>query len=409
MIEDPVLIDLISSLAEGVGDDPIAEAETTLDRLDQLSGPALASLCCSKDGIAKIKERLLVEDSSLRVLFINRLGKIIVRVWMVVNSEGFDIEGYARVASRTEARRMVDDFADMAIDTMKSFALGALGHAPASDASQTLPDNLACTSAYAAVLAHLLDQYSAAYEPLDEWVDALTGLSGSSSLAVHTAADVANRNASISLLPLLKPAMMAAFKDRFQLIQRCQQLPSYGNGVLRLVSAFMRTLLTDLSPTASLLTVLVSPQTDSGSGQSLFSAGAGADVSDSTAAGALPLPLISYVTEWVETVLLSILSSDITSGGGLNAIDSGVGPGVMAVELSAVIKDVLRLTQHTALAALRHKVTQLPSSCVNLTHFFYSFLLQYSCIIGGPHDLAKAVPPVGILRRAVPRRGSASH
>jgi hypothetical protein len=351
MMDDPELLYLIGQLSDEESDDPIAHAYQTLDKLDNLPDDLVAALCCSKEGIAKFKERLTLEDPSLRSLFIARLGRVIVRVWVIVNSEGFDIEGHVRVSSRTEARRMVDDFQDMAIDTMKTFALGALGRAPATEASQTLADNLPCCSSYCEVLAHLLNQYTAVLEPLDHWVDALSGVSGSSSLSVHTAADVASKNASISLLPLIKPALMVAFKDRYQLIQRCRQLPTYSHGALRLVSAFMCTLLTDLSPTASLLTVLVSAEHDSGAGQSLFNAGTG-DVADSTAAGAVAVPVVQYVSEWVESFLMNVLQNDMCGGGMQGTMHTGQ----LGQELSAVIRDAICLTQHTAMASLRHKV-----------------------------------------------------
>jgi hypothetical protein len=329
--------------------------------------------------MAKIKERVLVEDPNLRAMFISRLGKLVVRAWLVVNSEGFDIEGYVRVASRTEARRLVEDFMDASIEIMKNFASGALGHAPASDSSQAFPDNLMCTSAYSEVLTELLDQYNCAFEPLDAWADALSGLSGSTSHAVHTASGVAARSAALSLLPLLKPAMMIVFKDRYLLINRCRALPTYSNAALRLVSAFMRTLLTDLSPTASLLTLLDSAETDSGSGQSIFGSGAD-DISGCTLAGHLAVPLLPYITEYVENFLVNILAHGATSGGTNGSQTSG---SLMACEVAAVIKDIICLTQHKAMASLRHKVSAQVCSCY--LRFCWLLAFVFSRYRSAPH------------------------
>jgi hypothetical protein len=113
----------------------------------------------------------------------------------------------------------------------------------------------------------------------------------------------------------------------------------------------MRTLLTDLSPTASVSTLLDSAETDSGSGQSIFGSGAD-DVSGSTLAGHLAVSLLQYITEYVETFLLNILAHGGTSGG-----TSGQTSGPqMACETGAVIRDLICLTQHRAMASLRHKV-----------------------------------------------------
>eukprot|EP01032_Pedospumella_encystans_P031827 gene31827-35923_t len=264
MIEDPELLGLLGELSEGDGDDTVGDITRALDKMSALPDPLLASLLCSKEGIAKMKDRIVVEDPKLRSILIRRLGKSIVRTWITVCSESFDLEGYIRVENRSEARRAVEDFIDAATDIMKNFAQGALGRAPAAVASQLLPDNVHCVNAYCEVLTYLCDRYCAAFEPLDSWTDALIGVSGSGSRAAHTSAHVALRSSGLSLLPLVKAACSVAFKDRYQLINRCREYPSYSYTPLRFVSSFMRALLLDVSPTASLLTVLDSSEMESG-------------------------------------------------------------------------------------------------------------------------------------------------
>eukprot|EP01034_Spumella_vulgaris_P017998 gene17998-22974_t len=121
MIEDPELLGLLGELSEGDGDDTVGDITRALDKMSALPDPLLASLLCSKEGIAKMKDRIVVEDPELRSILIRRLGKNIVRTWMTVCSESFDLEGYIRVENRSEARRAVEDFIDAATDIMKNF------------------------------------------------------------------------------------------------------------------------------------------------------------------------------------------------------------------------------------------------------------------------------------------------
>ena len=361
MIEDPTLLSLLSELNEGDSDDPIAEIGITLDKMDALENADLAALLCCKEGIAKIKEKVVIEDPSLRSLFIERLGKMVIRVWMVVNSEGFDIEGYVRVTSRTESIRMVEDFMDMAIDLLKSFSKGVLGHAPASDASQSLSDDIICSNAYSEVITDLLNHYLVIFEPLDHWTDALTGIGGSGSLSIHTASIIASKSTALSLLPLIKPTLLIVFKDRYQLITRCRSLPSYSYSILRLVSAFMRVLLSDLSVTASIDTVLVSSEQDSGGGQSIFAVSAVADVTESTLSGHLAVPVYSYIKEWVENCLLDIVCNSSVGGGQDDLLGEGYyntsgSSTLYSTEIVAVIKDCICLTQHHIMSSLRTQV-----------------------------------------------------
>jgi hypothetical protein len=245
----------------------------------------------------------------------------------------------------------MEDFSDMAVDLLKSFALGALGAAPAADSSQVLGDNPACTQAYCEVLAYLVDTYCSSCgggggEVLDAWAEALQGVAGSGSLAVHTAAHTALRSSALSLLPLMKPALSIVFRDRYQLINVCRQLPSYGYAPVRLVSAFMRALLTDLSPTASLLTVLDSALTDSGAGQAnIFGGATGghADVTEKSRISAQPLPLQQYISDWLHSYLGHFLTSAASSS-------------VPLAEMCAVVKDTICLTQHHIMSLERHQV-----------------------------------------------------
>lgn len=367
MVDDPTLHAILASLNEGDGDDTLGDMRNGLDRLEELSDPKLASLICCKEGIAKMKDRIVVEDPEMRAMFILRLGKVIVRTLLIVGAESFDIEGYVRVESRTESRRMIEDFMDMATDVMKSFALGALGKAPAADSSQVFADNIECCNAYCEVLTLLLNSYNSAFEPLDSWTDALIGVAGSGSLSVHTSSRVAIRSSALSLLPVLKPAIAVAFKDRYQLITRCRQMPSYSYAPLRLVSAFMRTLLTDVSYTASILTVLDSGEADSGAGN-VFGSGGSADFLEGSRLSGTCTPVQQYVSEWVESVLVKLLVGHVVSG------EEGV-----AVELCAIIKDIILLTQHRIMATTRQEVLYhspiLLFECV-----FYFYLMRLECL-----------------------------
>lgn len=358
MVDDLSLLAILGSLNESDGDDTLGDMRYGLDNLEALSDPQLTSLICSKEGIAKMKDRIVVEDPVMRAMFISRLGKVIVRTLLVVGAESFDIEGYVRVESRTESRRMVEDFLDMATDVMKSFALGALGRAPAADSSQIFPDSIECCNAYCEVLTLLLTSYNSAFEPLDAWTDALTGVAGSGSLGVHTASRVAVRSSALSLLPVLKPALGIVFRDRYHLMSRCRQLPSYSYAPLRLVSAFMRTLLTDVSYTASILTVLNSAESESGAGQNIFGIGGSGDSLEGTRLSGPSLPIQPYIAEWVHTVLLRLLVEHVVSGE-----DNAV------LELCAVLKDVICLTQHRIMTVTRQQVRNTVRDLVDNTSF----------------------------------------
>ena len=350
MIEDPTLLALLGALSEGDGDDPIGDIVHTLDKFDALEDPQLASVMCTKEGLAKMKERMVVDDPLLRSVYICRLGRLIVRTWLVVNADSFDIEGYVRVESRTESRRMIEDFMDMAVDLMKNFASGALGRAPAADSSQTFTDNIACSSAYCEVLCELLNCYNNAFEELDTWSDALVGVSGSGSQSIHTSSKIAIRSNALSLLPLIKPALSIAFRDRYLLINRCRQLPSYRYAALRLVSSFMRTLLSDVSGSASILTELDSAVTESGAGQmSIFGSGGGSDPTEASRMGSKAVPVQQYVSEWVNTYLLNFVIHHSTAGS-----NSG---GLSAVEMCAILRDIICITQHRLMSLARHQVS----------------------------------------------------
>jgi hypothetical protein len=93
MIDDPYLLSLVNSLGESDSVDPVGDTVKALDAFDALSDPQLASLLCSKEGIAKIKDRVVVEDTFLRSIFISRLGCLVVRSWTVIHADSFDIEG----------------------------------------------------------------------------------------------------------------------------------------------------------------------------------------------------------------------------------------------------------------------------------------------------------------------------
>jgi hypothetical protein len=93
MIDDPYLLSLVNSLGESDSVDPVGDTVKALDAFDALADPQLASLLCSKEGIAKIKDRVVVEDTFLRSIFISRLGCLVVRSWTVIHADSFDIEG----------------------------------------------------------------------------------------------------------------------------------------------------------------------------------------------------------------------------------------------------------------------------------------------------------------------------
>jgi hypothetical protein len=320
-----------------------------LDQLFNLSDTQLCELLCTKEGIAMIKSNVIVENKALRYVFIVSLSKLIVRGWICLHNS-VDSEGFARVESRSEARRQREDFIDMSIDLFKNFAFGCIGKAPGSDPGQTLDDDLDALNSYSEAILFLLECYNGEQNSLDSWVDALMGVSGSGSSQVHISTDSTRHQIRLDLVPLLRPTMNIIFSDPYLMIARCRLLPSYQNRAVCVVNGFMRLLLSeirddssssgasDASHFVSFSTVLDLASTKSY--QPLFATGRDVDVTRESRDGDQSLPVVRFVGQWVESFLLYVL------------MDAAVTPS----EIQRAVKDVILLCQHRVMIQTREKV-----------------------------------------------------
>ena len=371
---------VLNGLNERVEDDDIGGSlhsiSSTMAYLQHLSDAQLAVLLTSKEGNAKIKERIVSENALTRPLLVSGLGKLMIRVWIVLHSDNFDIEGYVRVEARSEARRLADDFLDTTTDSMKCFAKGVIGQAPAQDSSQTLEDSFSARNAYAEVIFYLFDLYCGHYEQLNDWSDALSGLSGSGSKQVHLAAGQTTLSSALSLLPLIKAVVGVAFRDRYELISYCREVPAYYCGrdkqsfLPQLVSSFMRLLLTGMTRNAASSIELQAESLEHSASIFAVSAGPGGlgsgtssvanIITGSSRDGPFPLPVQPYIAEWVENSLLFMLQNASS-----------------AEELVKIIRDIICITQHSLMADLRAKVCfALNSTCKSFLYLYIVFFFQ---------------------------------
>ena len=328
--------DLSSLLSNVSSATTIAELHVGLAKLHALSDSQLCAFLCSKEGIALIKSNIVNESKELRHLFIESFGLMIIRGWICLH-DNIDLEGFIRAESRSEARRLREDFIDMAVDVFKNFASGSIGKAPSSDPAKLLEDDVTGMICYCKVIAKLLDCYNASFEPLNSWVDALLGVSGSGSKLVQSRSLLTWKQQSLSLIPLMRPCLNVAFGDPYLLISRSKILPTYRNGAVPLVTGFCKTLLNELGRTGSVLTVL--DLSSAKNYQQMFATG-GADITADSRSGDLPVPVVQYVTHWIQTMLHYILLES-----------------PYLWETTASIKDIIVLTQHTLMSDCRYQVS----------------------------------------------------
>ncbi len=319
-----------------------------LDQLFNLTDTQLCGFLCTKEGIAMIKSNVIVENGAMRYLFIVSLSKLIVRGWICLHS--IDSEGFARVESRSEARRQREDFIDMSIDLFKNFAFGCIGKAPGSDPGQTLEDDLDALNSYSEAISFLLECYNGEENSLYSWVDALMGVNGSGSSHIHHSTDSTRHQIRLNLVPLLRPTMNVIFSDPYLLIARCKLLPSYRNQAVCVVNGFMRLLLneirdnsltggaSDASHFSSFFTIL--DLTSTKNYQPMFATGRDLDATRESREGDQSLSVVQYVSQWVESFLLYIL------------MDGAVTPS----EIQSAVKDVILLCQHRVMIQTREKV-----------------------------------------------------
>eukprot|EP00981_Chlorochromonas_danica_P016211 scaffold16062_cov278-Ochromonas_danica.AAC.1 len=187
------------------------------------------------------------------------------------------------------------------------------------------------------VLADLLAIFTRAYEDLDDWMDSLCGFTRRMSL----------KNRSIGLSPLVQKMVDILFDDPFLWLERARRDLSYQNGAVLLVNQFLFLLLQAWeSDIPTNRPTLVLPLLEST--KKLFAAqsNAGDENVVTGRPGDHPIPLIPFISEWVEGTLLSVLSQ-------------GEGYLFSLRQRSLITKDILLFCQHPWLQKLSQRLSPL--------------------------------------------------
>lgn len=314
--------------------DGLAAALTVLE---EVADSDICVFMASKDGVTMMKSAVVTSNDGLRALVVEGLGRIVLRVWLLLH-DSIDLEAVARFESASEAKRMKEDFLDAAVEFFQHVAKGAIGNASNSDGSQLLEDSYEAMSSHCEVIVALLKSYFSPFYAIEEWSAALLGASGSASAAAVNSIAGRRKEKSLCLLRLVIPVLKTVFEDPYLLTHRLRtSLVSKDNAAVDVVTYFVLILLSELPPDGSPDTVVELTSLDHM--QSIFSIRSGNDPTGDSRNGRSTLHLLRYSTEWLDLYLMYILN---------NSVDT--------MEIVAVAKDIIMITQHRLLIAARSQV-----------------------------------------------------
>ena len=160
---------------------------------------------------------------------------------------------------------------------------------------------------------------------------------------------------SICLLPLMKTAIAVAFEDPHLLPRRAattynhslHSTAHYSN--IRLVSEFVKCVLTDIPSLGSPLTALQLVDNDRHKQMFALQAAGAEGLTAESRAGYHPLVIVEFASEWVGQYLMHFLEQSVN----------------WEVILMTA-KDIITITQHTSMASARNQVTIIISIIITV-------------------------------------------
>eukprot|EP01038_Epipyxis_sp_PR26KG_P006320 gene6320-8705_t len=313
----------------------------TYQYLSKLDDKQIILFLLSKDRFSLIKSSFQHPILPIRLASVAFYGMIYIHGWSLLNdSRNIDIEGYISIESMTELKRMKEDYYDNCIELIKTFC-NEIMNIPNNSNDPSVPiDDYEIVNVYTKSLIVLFNRYLAAYDQLDEYCDQLQGLSGSSAKKLLSGHQTYKHSQSNELIEFLKIIIQKCFSDPYLLIERgCKINISYNNNsTIQLISRFIRVILYDITYNNSFISTLQT-KSNQDNNSSLFSLNKNNDLSTNSRTFDQSIDVFRYVEDWIKNYLLYIIN---------NSHDLN--------EVCEVIKEVICITQHHIMAALRVEV-----------------------------------------------------
>lgn len=189
--------------------------------------------------MSAIKSCCVSDDVSLRVVSVETLTPLLLRVWCSLDSTPSPVEGRQQFESTVESRRHQEDMVEFIVDLFKNICLGVRGEAAGVEVGHVLVDNSRGAEACVAAMGFLLNAYNntcnAMLQSMDHYASALLGQlptspsppatgarTGRNIIAANSFVRTAHldRLQAASLASLLQSVLPTLLKDPYLLFRR---------------------------------------------------------------------------------------------------------------------------------------------------------------------------------------------